>query len=271
MWQAQKIETNGIKVQAHRGGVSGAPSVMLLHGITDSGLCWERFATILAKTYDVIMLDARGHGQSDKPETGYIPHDYAADVAGVIDALALDQPVVIGHSMGAATAATVRGLYPTKVRALVLEDPPWGEDPWTKEGAKQAFEHFNSWIMESKALSLTELEAKQRAAAPHWPEIAFRVWAESKHEVSPAVFEIVQQKPPMTSYEVAAALTCPALLITGDVEQGAIVNAEFGKKVAKLPNTQVFHIAGAGHNIRRDRPAEFDAAVLPFLERVLGD
>lgn len=270
MWQAQKVATNGINVHMYRGGVSGAPSVILLHGITDNGLCWERFATVLAETYDVIMLDVRGHGQSDKPETGYSYPEFAADVVGVIDALDLDRPVLIGHSMGAALAATVGVTYPTKVRALVLEDPPWREEPWTEEGAAETFEQFNTWMASCKALSLADLEAQARAETPHWPELAFHAWAESKHEFSPAVYEIVKRKWPMTPDEITAALTCPVLLVVGDEEQGAIVQESFAEKVRKLPGFQVAHIAGAGHSIRRDQPAAYDAALLPYLEQVLA-
>ena len=79
----------------------------------------------LAGEYDMILPDARGHGLSDQPPTGYAPQDHAADVAGLIRGLGLERPILIGHSMGAGVAATVAAHYPDLVAGAILEDPPW--------------------------------------------------------------------------------------------------------------------------------------------------
>jgi len=104
---------------------------VLAHGFSDSGLCWTPVAEALEADYDLIMIDARGHGQSDAPEHGYGSAEYAADVAGVIGALQIQRPAVLGHSMGAATALALAGLYPDIPGAILLEDPPafWSAPP----------------------------------------------------------------------------------------------------------------------------------------------
>ena len=71
------IITNGISIHYYRTentpATRSGPSLVLLHGITDSGQCWPRVVNALASEYDMILPDARGHGLSDKPSTGYAP------------------------------------------------------------------------------------------------------------------------------------------------------------------------------------------------------
>jgi len=99
------IEANGIRQHYWRTGNRTKPALVLCHGITDNGLCWTPVARALEADYDVIMLDARGHGLSDAPESGYATADLAADLAAFIHALDLEKPAVLGHSMGGATVS----------------------------------------------------------------------------------------------------------------------------------------------------------------------
>jgi N-formylmaleamate deformylase len=123
-WCEGDVVANGINVHYYRTG-GDRPALVLAHGITDNGPCWTRLARALKNEYDLIMVDARGHGRSDAPASGYTNADHAADVAGMIQALNLDKPALVGHSMGAAISATLAAQYPGLTRGLVLEDPPW--------------------------------------------------------------------------------------------------------------------------------------------------
>src|SRR5205807_8111357 len=58
------VQANGITIHYYCTGGDNKPSILLLHGITDSGQCWPRVAHDLESSYDVIMTDARGHGHS---------------------------------------------------------------------------------------------------------------------------------------------------------------------------------------------------------------
>lgn len=132
-WQTGYVETNGLRLHYTRtGGL--LPPVVLAHGVTDAGPCWTAVAKALAAEYDAIMVDARGHGHSDAPERGYGPTEQADDLAGIITALALKRPAVLGHSMGAATALVLAGVHPDLPGAILLEDPPawwtgWSDTP----------------------------------------------------------------------------------------------------------------------------------------------
>jgi pimeloyl-ACP methyl ester carboxylesterase len=100
--------------------------MVLLHALGEGAASWEPVLAGLAGLgYRVIALDARGHGDSDRPGT-YSFELLRADVLGVLDALGIDRCVLVGHSMGATTAGLVTAVAADRVRALILEDaaPP---------------------------------------------------------------------------------------------------------------------------------------------------
>ena len=85
---------------------AGKVALVMAHGSSDDGLCWTNLAKEFESKFDIILIDARGHGLSDPPKPGD-PYDVQADdLAGLIRELKLDRPIVMGHSMGSfATAA----------------------------------------------------------------------------------------------------------------------------------------------------------------------
>src|SRR5512135_919959 len=105
-----------------RTGANRLP-LILLHGLTANGTCWTALARALEREYDVIMPDARGHGKSSVPAYGYRYEDHANDVVGLIRALGLSSPILIGHSMGGMIATVVAGRNPKLLRGLILADP----------------------------------------------------------------------------------------------------------------------------------------------------
>lgn len=107
-------------------GPADAPAVLAVHGLLDHAGVWAPLAARLAaRGLRLVAPDLRGHGASDHvgPEAGYPPLDFARDLVGALDALALRPAAVVGHSLGAATAAVhaaaVGGDWP-----LILVEPP---------------------------------------------------------------------------------------------------------------------------------------------------
>jgi pimeloyl-ACP methyl ester carboxylesterase len=98
-WKRAICKTNRINMHYIRTG-GNKPPLILLHGLMGNGACWTPVALALEKEYDVIMPDARGHGESSVPKYGYSYEDHAKDVEGFIEALELSAPILIGHSMG---------------------------------------------------------------------------------------------------------------------------------------------------------------------------
>ncbi len=271
---ASRIATNGINIHFHRTEKTARtrphPSLVMLHGITDSGLCWPRVVGALASEYDMILPDARGHGLSDKPATGYAPSDHAADVAGLIRGLGLERPLLIGHSMGAAVSATVAANYPDLVSGVILEDPPWraGADEGTPEEQAARAAEWRLQIVSRQAAASPALIAQRRQEQPKWADEEFAGWIVAKQQVSPEVTQfITAARLPWRT--LCPRIVCPALLITGDVAEGAIVTPEAAAEaVAKMPKGRTVHIPGAGHNIRRDQFAAYMTAVREFLAEV---
>src|SRR6187431_1093754 len=121
-WITGTCKANGIDIHYLRTG-GNKPPVVLLHGLMTSGACWTPLARVLEEDFDVIMPDARGHGNSSAPDHGYQYDNLAADVIGLIDTLNLTPPVLLGHSMGGMTAAVVASRNPKRLKGLVLADP----------------------------------------------------------------------------------------------------------------------------------------------------
>ena len=97
--------------------------MVLPHGLTGSGACWSPLARALEAEFDVVMPDARGHGNSSTPLNGYRYEDYASDVVELIEGLELAAPVLLGHSMGGMTAAVVASQLAMAIRGVILADP----------------------------------------------------------------------------------------------------------------------------------------------------
>jgi pimeloyl-ACP methyl ester carboxylesterase len=264
-WFSGNVGVNNIRLHFYRTGGGDKPSPVLVHGLTDNGLCWTRTAEALEKEYDLIMLDARGHGRSDAPLTGYTPEDRAADLAGLIEALGLDHPCLIGHSMGADTVAFTTATYPHLVRGVILEDPPWYAGLSSTQSREASASEWRAKMLERKSKSMPALIAAVQQEHPDWAEIEFGTWAEAKLQASLNVLQMITE---LRSHwrETVAKITRPALLLTGDPALGGLVTAEVASEAARrCPYLQVAHLGGAGHSIRREQFGQFMNQMTTFL------
>ena len=105
-------------------GIGGEPLVCI-HGITAQHRAFSALARHLGEEYELVGVDLRGRGDSDKPESGYGLAAHAADVVRVLDHLNLKSAVLVGHSMGGFVGLQVALTNPDRVRALVLLDGGW--------------------------------------------------------------------------------------------------------------------------------------------------
>ena len=268
IWQEGDVLTNGIRIHYHRTG-GDKPPIVLLHGITDDGLCWPSVAEALVDDYDLIGVDARGHGQSEKPESEdvYSREEHAKDVAGLIEALRLVKPAVFGHSMGAGTATALASSFPDVPGVLVLEDPPWRKAEDSPEGLAEAQNRQAEWkekIAAYKKLTPEQLRALGKSNNPHWADIVFNYWIDAQYAVSENVVGYMTN-PGLDWEEAVARIQCPTLVLTADVERGAIVTPETAMRAQNNPNISVAHIADSGHCIRREQFEAYMAAVRAFL------
>jgi pimeloyl-ACP methyl ester carboxylesterase len=267
VWQEGTIETNGINLHYIRTGADKTP-IVLVHGLTENALSWSRLARRLEQTYDFIMYDARGHGLSDKPETGYTPLDHMQDLAGVIQGLGLHRPIVMGHSMGAITASWLSAEHPEMVRATILEEPVWR---WPKQAEQSADEKrriYENWRVRlemRKMLSTAESYTRGRRERPLWSTEDHDADVPAKEQVSMQALEYILHHEQTWAQQVAK-FQSPVLLIYGNNELGSIVGPDIAAEARRInPLVEPRQIASAGHAVRRESFDEYVAVLREFL------
>lgn len=116
-----RIETQtGVTLDGVAQGDRSGPAVLLLHGYSDSWRSYEPLLDALPPRLYAIAASQRGHGDSDRPATGYTMADFAGDLPAVLDHVDIERAAVVGHSMGSMVAARLALAQPARVEALVL-------------------------------------------------------------------------------------------------------------------------------------------------------
>lgn len=264
-WHVGHVTVNGVKLHYHRTG-GDKPVVILAHGITDSSLCWTRLVRALESSYDLILYDARGHGLSDQPGS-YGLEDHVADMVGLIRALELESPFLLGHSMGGANIPFVAALHLDAPSGLLLEDPHWPAEP--ESSTTYDLGAWRNDLIADKAKPLEALLAAGSSDNPMWDMIDLNPWAEAKRQVDPDVVTWLHSYRKLNGWrEIIGQVTCPVLLITGDTD--VTVTPEVAREAGQLcPNLEVSHIKNAGHSIRRDQFEVYIESVRTFLDKVV--
>jgi pimeloyl-ACP methyl ester carboxylesterase len=262
---------NGIRLHYHRTG-GDKPALVLIHGISDDGLCWTPVAEQLAAEYDIILVDMRGHGRSEAPEHGYLLKDLALDVAELIQKLNLAKPVLLGHSMGAITTLLLAGIFPDLPKAILLEDPP---PFWMMKEVSAKDAEFRAglvgWFEALKRKTYADILEDGRTSSPGWSMDELIPWVNSKHRFSPRIAQLVHPLDIVVIDfpKVLKNITCPALFISADNEKGAISSpVDIAKIQSLIPQLIVKHISNAGHSIRRDQFQEYMRVVRSQLGEI---
>ena len=117
------MTVGAIKTHFVRKGDAGRP-VVLVHGFGSSTYTWRKTVDALAPRHRVYALDLKGFGLTAKPKDGQYHMDaYTRHLLGFLDAMKLDRPVLVGHSLGGAVVTRLALFHPDRVGGLVLEDP----------------------------------------------------------------------------------------------------------------------------------------------------
>ncbi len=259
-WTTGTCDTNGVRLHFTRTGGQKPPLVML-HGLTLDGSCWSAFAAEAADGFDVVMPDARGHGRSSTPATGYRYDELAADVVGLIRGLGLASPILVGHSMGGMTAAVVAAHDPTLLRGLVLVDPTFLSPESQRDvyaGGAAAEQHRRL-----RARSFAEVVADLRARHPHRSAELVQSIARARLRTRLEAFEVLA--PPSPDFrQLVSAIRVPTLLVIAG--PGGVVSREVAGELQGVNGrVQVAQIVEAGHALPLDQPERFTAIVTAFL------
>lgn len=147
------ISANGLQLHYRRWRspeyLPGLSPILLLHGLASSAHIWNLVAPLLAAAgYAVTALEQRGHGESDKPGTGYDFVTILADDTDAVEALEIERPIIVGHSWGAMVALQFAATHVEQVTSLVLVDgatnqlssrPGWSREQAIKDLAPPRF------------------------------------------------------------------------------------------------------------------------------------
>jgi N-formylmaleamate deformylase len=270
-WTTGYFVSHGTKLHYYRTGGS-KPPLVLIHGITDDGLCWAPVAEVLANEYDITMVDVRAHGKSDAPDDGYDYKTIATEIVGLINELKLEHPVVMGHSMGAMISLTLAGLFPKLPRAIILEDSPafWRTRPPSQEDLD-----FRSgmrlWFNDVKRKTHDELLKAVRSDNPNWPEAELGPWIDSKHRFSLKITQLIDAPDaiPANFPSLLKQVTCPTLVITAGTERGAsLTDEDVAELKSSVPHLERAHIPGAGHSIHREQFDRYMENLHLFLNNI---
>ena len=237
MFDACEIEVEGRPVRYR--AIGSGPPLVLVHGLAGSWRWWRACMPALAERHTVVAVDLPGFGdlRGERFSLARAPDFLAA----WMDALGLERPALVGHSMGGAICARVAAREPGRVGRLVLVAPAIGLRPSL----------FSYVVPLARAL----LQVRPRFA----PTLALDA-ARSMVGVGEGAFELVADGALEDLEEVAA----PTLVVWG--RRDALLPAENAEAVeAHLPDARVHLIERAGHVPMVDAPAEFSRAVLEHL------
>lgn len=264
-WSAGQFVVDGVELHYERAGCRDRRPLVMAHGLSDSGRCWQRVTDAVGDSFDVVMLDARNHGRSATATA--TPDALADDVGAVISALALRHPILMGHSVGAHTMALLASREPDLASLLVLEDPPWTAEResvgLTESETSQRRRDIASWLASLPTMTDADMVELGRTQHPTWPAEDRPAWIESNQQVR---VEAADSLDPGAWGPIVDAITCPTLLLHGEAEHGGLVTTEVAARVAaRNPHITTDAIAGAGHNIRREQFEQYLDTVSGFL------
>lgn len=231
------------------------PAMLLLHGFT--GTARRHLGELIdyyAARYRVLAPDLRGYGASSPPPRRLSPDFYrrdAADMACLLDHLAVGPAVVLGFSDGAESALLLAALRPDLAR---------GAAAWGVSGVISA-EHVvavQDWLP-VQAWGLERAAWREEIIADHgegqWQPL-IEGWVQAATAILAAGGNIC--------LEEAAHIRCPVLLINGEGEEGNLPQ-DVQRLAAAIPGARLHFVSQSGHAVHRQQPQRFLALVDAFL------
>jgi pimeloyl-ACP methyl ester carboxylesterase len=251
--------------------VGRGPAVVLLHaGVADRRMWAEHMEAIATAGYRAVAMDLPQFGESETSaklaSTELAPW---ADVVETLDALAIEQAVLVGNSFGGAVALRVAVTAPTRVLALALfsaGDPAL--EPSTELSA--------AWAAEESALERGDLDGAVRAVVDAWTlpgsprELRSLVGSMQRRAFDLQAAEPLPEAPDPLDVDPAAlgSINVPVLVAAGELDMPDFREAA-RRLSAQLPRARGELIPDAGHLAPLEVPDRFRALLLGFLEEII--
>jgi pimeloyl-ACP methyl ester carboxylesterase len=257
--QGRLVAADGVEIAFDVAG-SGEPALVFVHGWAGNRHHWDGQLDAFAGSHRVVRVDLAGHGDSGTARQDWSMVSFADDVVTVIDALGLQHVVLIGHSLGGTVAVAAAVALGRRVDGVVgvdtwsaLGGPPPSDDPAYRIPVLEAHGDFRAG-----AIDFVQLMCGPNAS----PELLERITDE------------VLTMPPDIAVGVLGGAAVGFSLEGGlralDVPLSAISSEYFRPKdEAAFASFGITHvtIAGTGHYVMLERPAEFDEALAQAIAR----
>jgi pimeloyl-ACP methyl ester carboxylesterase len=245
------------------------PALMLVHGFGGSTDAWDKLTPLLTPYYTVYALDLPGFGLSDKPaDASYALPAQADIVCALINALGLEETVLIGHSMGGVIVADAVRKLPDRIKTLIMIEPGFYYTPpaffqnlffpfdramakmfYSRTGREKSFvgSYYDTSLV-------TEEMIDELLIARHTPGAVEAMQAMSSDPSAYRAYE-----------DIAAAVTGPSLMIWGERgEKTRIREIEDSRRLVK--GSQLVMVESCGHYVQDEKPEQTAQAILTFLQ-----
>lgn len=282
---------NGMRMHYyHAKPAHGKPVMVMVHGYTDIGLSWTTLTLKLQDAYDIYMIDTRGHGLSDP----FTPSDNGdtmiKDVVDFVRVMKFEKPILMGHSMGAATVMRIGAAYPDLAKAIIMLDPFVGNRPFGP-AAQSATTNRNNpstalasgkpaparrpgmfkspdSLVAGNNTRFEDLVSAGHRQNPLWDSVDVYYWAVSKKQYhGPYTPEQADAMiGTMNSADALSKIKVPALILKADAPPEARKVNEDAARV--MQNGKLVHIDGAAHNLHHDKLARTVQVLNEFLAKL---
>lgn len=253
----QKFVRNQHSLSYERLG-RGAPLV-LIHGYPLDHSIWKEVTPLLSSTFDLILPDVRGFGQSDATDSPYSMADLANDLAALLDHLQIESVFVAGHSMGGYVSLAFAQAHPSRVNGLALVASQAAADTPERRASrhasvKQILEHG---IEETVEGMTPKLSANTRVQA-----FVHELMAKQKPAAFIGALQAMAGRLDMLPYLVSSNF--PLLLIHGDSD--GLIPLDRAREIkAAVPRAGWFLLPGVGHMPMLEDPTGIAIALKTFI------
>lgn len=241
------------------------PALLLLHAGLGDRRMWDDQVSAFAEHFTVIRFDARGFGDTRKPDAPFSP---SADVIGLLDALGIARARLVGVSMGSQTAIETAVAAPERVSALVAVAARTGMP--VSATLRAGWDRVDEIYESGDVPGAVEYELRMWIDGPdRAPDAVDPAMRERVREMNAALFarddeagEEIPLDPPAA--DRLAQIAAPTLVVYGDKDI-ADVRTAAGPLAAAIPGARLEVIPDAAHLPPMERPEIFNRIVLDFL------
>lgn len=238
---------------------SGKPVVIFLHYWGGTSRTWRRVSAGLQEKFETVTYDMRGWGRSDKIRAEYALADLADEALALVDALAIEKFVLVGHSMGGKVAQLAASRRPEGLLGLVLVAPAPPTPLRFPEEARETQLHAYD-NRENVLQTIRFLCARMPSS-----EIVEQIVEDSMSGSQEATLAYPTSSILEDISTEVSRIAVPTLVLAGELDQLDSLEQHRREIVARIANARLEVIPGSGHLIPIDQPEELAKHIGNFI------